>query len=497
MKIENKYVKQLCVVCSCLFLTSCFDLDYENFSKIPSDDFPQSEADLEAATIGVYHSLTKSFVMTYLDNSGWTLNELPTDELNTGWGAWWQISDRFQWTANNSGGVVDCYKVYQTGITKATRIIDAFERSTVDEEKKVKYVAELRAVRILYAQLLYSMVGAVPIVTDPNVANDVYTEWKPERPSKEEYVNFMTSELEEVYSALNKTVTETEYGRMTQGAALTLLMKIYLNNKDWAKAAETAKKVIDLGVYDLLPVYKDVFAIENEGPSNKEVIFPIQRITSNTDYAWSYFACVLPASPLYKSQLGNNMDIWGGLKMPWAFYDKYEASDSRLETIIRYYTDVDGNEVDFRQVNHSKATGAAPMKYSEDPEHRGSMQGNDFIMFRYADVLLSRAEALNELNGPTAECVELINQVRRRANASEIKVSDFTKDSLRDFILDERGRELYCEGHRRDDLIRHGKYIQQAVAEGYAAKDYHVLYPIPQDVMNENENLKQNPGYEN
>lgn len=497
MKIKYKYAKHLCVACSCLFLTSCFDLEYENFSKIPSDGYPQSEADLDAATIGVYHTLGKSFVMDYLDHSGWTLSELPTDELNTGWGGAWILRDQFQWTANNDGKVETCYKLYQTGITKATRIIDAFERSSVNEGKKERYIAELRAIRALYAQLLYSLVGPVPIVTDPSIANDVYSEWKPVRPSKEEYVKFITTELEEVHSVLNNTVTNTEYGRMTQGAALTLLMKVYLNDKDWEKAAETAQRVMDLGVYELLPVYKNVFAIENEGPSNKEIIFPIQRITSNTSFSWSYFACVLPSSPLYKSKLGINMSIWGGLKMPWSFYDKYEEGDSRLETIIRYYTDVDGNEVDYRQVKHSKATGAAPMKYSEDPEHIGSAQGNDFIMFRYADVLLSRAEALNELNGPTAECVELINQIRRRAHASEIKVGNFTKESLRDFILDERGRELYCEGHRRDDLIRHGKLIEYAVRDGYGAKDYHVLYPIPQSVMNENPNLKQNPGYEN
>ena len=97
------------------------------------------------------------------------------------------------------------------------------------------------------------------------------------------------------------------------------------------------------------------------------------------------------------------------------------------------------------------------MKYSEDPEQKGERQSNDFIMFRYADVLLAKAEALNELHGPTAESVELVNKIRRRAGATEIRLADYNKESLRDFILDERGRELYCEGHRRDDLIRHGK----------------------------------------
>ena len=99
--------------------------------------------------------------------------------------------------------------------------------------------------------------------------------------------------------------------------------------------------------------------------------------------------------------------------------------------------------------------------------------------------------------GPTDENIELINKSSRRANVSELKKNEFDKDSLRDFLLEERGRELYCEGHRREDLIRHGKFIQRAIETGYDAKDCHVLYPIPQSAMNENPNLKQNIGYEN
>ncbi|MFR7465632.1 MAG: RagB/SusD family nutrient uptake outer membrane protein [Phocaeicola vulgatus] len=73
---------------------------------------------------------------------------------------------------------------------------------------------------------------------------------------------------------------------------------------------------------------------------------------------------------------------------------------------------------------------------------------------------IGKAEAMNELNGPSEEAIEWVNQIRRpRANATEIKLVDFNKDTFRDFILDRQGHELYCEGHRRDDLIRHGKYM--------------------------------------
>lgn len=482
------------LISGCLF-TGCFDLDYENYNKINSENFPKSEADLHAATIGVYNTLGNSFIMQWLNNAGWTLNTLTTDELNTSWGNPWQQTERFLWTPNDMAGK-SCYEQYQKGITKATRVIDAFQHSTVEDTKKNKYIAELRVLRVLYANYLYSMVGAVPIVTDPDIANDVYKEWKPKRPSNEEYVSFMTKEILESYELLDIVQSQENLGRLSQGAALTLLMKIYMNDKQWQNAADISKKIMDLGVYDLMQPYKSVFDINNEGTSNVERIFAIQRITSTDAYAWTYFSSVMPATPTYKSQVGGQINISGGLKMPWAFYDKYEQNDSRLETIVRYYTDTDGNMVDFRAVDHPKATGAAPMKYSEDPEQKGAMQGNDFIVFRYADVLLSRAEILNEINGPTKECIDLINLVRNRANASLIKQEDYTKETLRDFLLDERGRELYCEGHRRPDLIRFGKFIEKVREKGFNAEDFHVLFPIPQSAMNENPNLVQNPGYE-
>ena len=107
-----------------------------------------------------------------------------------------------------------------------------------------------------------------------------------------------------------------------------------------------------------------------------------------------------------------------------------------------------------------------------------------------------RAEALNEINGPNAECISLINQVRIRAGVDEINADDFTKESLRDFILEERGREFYYEALRRSDLIRHGKLIERALDRGIAnVADYHNRYPIPQAEMDANPNMEQNPGY--
>lgn len=494
----KKYIsKYSLIILISIYILGCTDLEHEEFGKISSNNFPVSQKDLDAAAIGVYNSLGNSYIMSSLDHCGLTANELCTDEMNTAWGGSWQIINRFAWTANNNP-ISNLYTTYMQAITKSTRLIDAFQKSSVDGNDKSTFIAEMRVLRIFYANALYSLYGPLPIITDPEVANDVYTEYKPERPTKEEYVNFMIKELKESYPLLVNRSSSENWGRVDKGTALTLLMKIYLDAKMFDKANKAADEIINMGIYGLLPSYADVFNIANEGPGNKEVIFAIPRIiSSDKSYAWTYFACVMPSSPGYKTKTGVTITVWGGLKMPWEYYDKYEAQDERLNTIVRYYEDKDGNQVDFRTVQDTKATGAIPMKYSEDPEQQAQYQGNDFVVFRYADVLLSKAEALNELYGSTTESIELINQIRRRAKATEIKLSDYTKESLSNFILDERGRELYNEGHRRNDLIRHGKFIQNAIERGLDSQPYQVLYPIPQSAINENPNLNQNKGYEN
>ncbi len=122
----------------------------------------------------------------------------------------------------------------------------------------------------------------------------------------------------------------------------------------------------------------------------------------------------------------------------------------------------------------------------------------DQPVFRYAEVLLSVAEAINEQDGPTGEALSLANQVRERSfdPADMPDWSNLGKEAFRDSLLLERGREFYAEGLRRTDLIRHGKYISYAQDRGLNAEDHHVLYPIPQEVITEGDGIiEQNPGY--
>ncbi|WP_373331374.1 RagB/SusD family nutrient uptake outer membrane protein [Salmonirosea aquatica] len=164
---------------------------------------------------------------------------------------------------------------------------------------------------------------------------------------------------------------------------------------------------------------------------------------------------------------------------------------------VTEYTDTKGvKQKLLEDANGKPLDNARSFKYTPDPNAISQNNGNDIPEIRYADILLSRAEALNELSGPTQESIDLINQVRTRAAVPALSLADFsTKEQLRDHLLKERGWEFFTEGKRREDMIRMGTFISNAVARGKNAQPFHVLYPLPQSEIEANPNLKQNEGY--
>lgn len=485
-------------ILSVMLLYSCKkNLEYKVYDQISPNNFPKTKEDIQVAVTGIYHVLSDGWTGEYLNNSHFMLTELPTDELTTAWPNPWQEENEYLWTPSSSD-ITNVYTFYQKGVTRATVLLDELNHLSISDTGFLnRSIAEVRTLRAIFAFYLYDLYGPVPVVTDPAIASDVTKNYTPSRPSREQMVDFITSELKDAEKELPVSYTdESDYGRITKGAAMGFLLKLYMHEKDWADAVQISGDIMGLDQYQLLSNYNDVFDIKNENLNNKEIILVIPRIATTSNLAQTWFADVMPPVPQYASQTINT--IWGGLKTPWPFYDKFESADQRLKRMIRYYYDVNGDYVDYRQVNHPKAVGACPMKWSEDPDQQGPDQGSDFIIFRYAAVLLYRAEALNRINkGPNSEAISLLNMVRERAGATGVKAADFTgMDDFDNFILDEEGRELWCEGYRRDDLIRHGKLISAAVEEGYTnAKPYMVLYPIPQSVLNENTNITQNSGY--
>ncbi|WP_221393724.1 RagB/SusD family nutrient uptake outer membrane protein [Dyadobacter sp. NIV53] len=342
-------------------------------------------------------------------------------------------------------------------------------------------MAEARFLRASGYIYLYDLFGPTPIITS-SISNSAD---RPSRATKEEFIKFVTDELTAVSEIL--PVTPKQYGRATKGAALAFLTKFYLNNKDWAKANETAQKVIDLNTYSLFNATNraDLFKIANE--KNSEFIYVRPHI-AQPGLGTNYLPHAAP--PNYKFKGAAKANYATQFKTLSAFYDSFDPKDQRRGVFLTEYDDLSGKHIVLGQDDKRS------FKFEEDLPATAADMGNDFPVVRYADILLSKAEALNELNGPTQESIELINQVRLKAGVDAIKLAEFaSKDLLRAHILKERGWEFFTEELRRQDLIRHGKFIELAKGRGKVAFDYQILFPLPQSEIDRNPNLKQNDGY--
>ncbi len=491
-KTQNMRIFFVCAIALIAIFYSCEKgLDPKVYDSISPENFPQNESDVETAVTAIYHDLRKD--QTYGFNSGcrFTNGMCVTDEFDCNWG--WTDQTDFLFKPE-SFFISVFYNNMLPTITKVTRTIETIKTAPIDQDLVDRYISELRCIRAIIAFDLYDMYGPVPIITDPQYAVDPQKaqSHKPSRPSKEEYLSYLEKELKEISQILPISYPSSDYGRMTKGIALTVLLKMYMHEKEWQKALDTSEEIMNLGYYELQPDFKDIWDINNE--QNKEIIWGIPNIKGA--YSNWYLCSVLPAD--YVSEKGIPLTRWSGFRMPWGVWDTFEENDKRRNPFVRWY--YNGTEIiDGRVVNGngSMMRGSLPMKYPENPDTDGSGNSSDLVQYRYADVLLYRAEALNEVNGgPTQEAIDIVNQMRVRGGVDPINLADFDQDAFRDRILQERQWELCFEGWRRQDLIRHGKLISNALARGKIyASEKHLLYPIPQSAINENPNIKQNNGY--
>lgn len=486
------------------FLSCEKDLDPTIYDKISGDNFPVTEEDARTMVTGIYTEFRGDGWNRYnvANDSRFVVSLFATDEFHCRWAGYHGAPFNFLWQPDQFP-FSDMYYWTVPAITKATAAIAQLRQlETLNEAIKTRYIAEIRVARAYWLYDLFNLYGPVPVImNEEDALNPLDYEPQP-RPTHEWMVNTITTELEEAAEILPKNYSSSDFGRFTKGAAYMQLLKLQMHEKNWDGAVLTARKIIDLNVYQLEADYLKIWDISNE--QNEEIIFAIP-----CDPAVEYMGNMLRAHVLpsnWTSPSGLPVIGWDGYKVPWAFYDTFDPDDIRRQTLQRYYPGPNGSLVDQR-AKANGGYGAIPVKYGEDPGTTGTEQGNDFIIYRYADVLLLLAEALNEVDGPNQESINLINEVRERAfvPARPIKLANYaSKDQLRTYILQERGWELCFEGTRREDLIRHGKFIEFAndpLKSGSKnpngnAKPYHVLYPIPAKAIYENLLIKQNEGYQ-
>jgi len=380
--------------------------------------------------------------------------------------------------------------------------------------------AEARFIRALTIFFVLDGWGQVPYRED---LNDYRID--PITLQGEDAVNFIASELNEIMSDLP---ADGAAYVANQNAARFLLMKLYLNKgafinrssptfdaADMQQVITLADQITATGKYSVTGSdYYDNFAPNNAAISS-ENIFTLYNQNGdrggNVQGTWFQIA-----------HYNMNPGGWNGFATLSDFYDKFEASDERIGKYYDYpqslpnpgkrvnvgflkgqqydlTTDVPlkdrkGNplvftpEVHLRETGDNlEVTGIRADKYPYDYANSGNQNNNDWALFRYADVLLMKAEALLQTGNATG-ALDIVNDLRAARGATAL--TSLTTDNL----LDERGRELYWEGWRRQDLIRFGKYLD-LWQEKTADDPKNLLFPIPSNQLAVNPNLTQNPGY--
>ncbi len=347
-----------------------------------------------------------------------------------------------------------------------------------------------------------------------------------------EAADFIISELNAIMNTLPDGSPTSAYVA-SKDAARVLLMKMYLNKGVFAnRAAPTfaaadmtqvitlADQIIGSNKYALNDNFFDAFAPDNDVKS-KESIFSL--LNTGTSARGSD---AMRGFQYMVNHYNMNPGGWNGWSTLSDFYDKFEATDTRRGVAYSYpgslpnpgnrvnvgflegqqYNLTTGDPLNARNPasaplvftkavkiretdpNTLELAGVRAVKYAFDYGTSGDFKKNDYIMFRYADVLLMKAEAMAR-SGNTAGALPIVNSIRAKRGATALASVDLNA------LLDERGRELYWESWRRQDLIRFGKYLLAWQEKPADAGTRNLLFPIPSSQLAVNPNLTQNPGY--
>jgi hypothetical protein len=440
----------------------------------------------------------------------WEHQELPTDEAVIGWGdLGLPEMNTMNWAVNNTFVAAMYYRVFFQ-IVMANEFLRQTTDAKLDSRGNVnaalraniqQYRAEARFLRALSYWHGMDFFGDIPLLTEADLVGTL-----PQQSTRASIYDFLVSELNAIKADL-PAPGAGNYGRATTTAADMLLAKLYLNaavysgTAHYSEALAAAQAVI-AGPYTLDPNFRRMFLADNN--TSPEIIFPITQDGLRTQ-TWGGMTFVVHAS-CGGSMVADSTGIdgcWWGLRVRPEAYNRFAASDGRAGG--RFYTA--GQSVAINSIG-SFTDGIASQKFQNRTSTggRGSHPTHvdtDFPMFRLADAYLIYAEAFLRGGGGTQQqALDYVNALRVRAYGDSSGVIAAPALTL-DFILDERGRELLWEGHRRTDLVRYGRFTggsylwawKGGALAGTSTPAHLDLYPIPSNELIANPNLHQTPGY--
>jgi starch-binding outer membrane protein, SusD/RagB family len=477
--MKKRYIAGL----ACMALFSCKKefLDLSPVSNANVQAFYRNANDMQVALNAAYASLITGGEYT---NANWQVGEVRSDNtLN--WEGGGNLPDAevdlFKESSANSiinSMWLDTYH----GILLSNIVIGRIENVEMSAELKKQFVAESKFLRALQYFNLVRTFGDVPLVLQET--DNVQEGYQQGRVPVAKVYDQIVTDLTQAAAELPVSFSGANIGRATSGAAKSLLGKVLLTKGDYAGAAAILKEVIDAGNYHLLSNYADLYKPQNA--NNTESIFEVQYKKGGTGTGSSFHNQFAPRnSDLAVTIVG----FAGGKNLPTAdLVAAYEAGDLRKDLSLKETYKLNGQTI----------RDPYTIKYSDLPFLDGDADDN-WIVLRYADVMLMYAEALNEVkNGPTTEAYDMVNAIRQRASLSPLP-GGLSKNQFANAVAHERQVELAFEGHRWFDLLRTGKALEVMNAHFHGTitvKPYQLLFPVPQSQININPTvILQNPGY--
>lgn len=519
MKLKNKIFLKICIISIVLLpVISCSDLKEEILDETTGKELINDDTNIPNLVVPAYASLRD----LWWRQSVWGMQEASTDECmfptrGSDWsdGGVWVEFHTHTWTPEHRD-ITDTWNRLATGIARANYVLDILNQKPATAEI-TQNIAELRFLRAYYMYYYLDLYGQVPFresdETDYSKNPMVY--------NRIDGFEKIVGEIEDVIPDLG-TKSSVPYGRINKDIATMLLAKLYLNKEvytgvpDWEKCKQYCNELINSGRYAINENYFDIFSVDNYQfyTNSDEAIFV--TIFDDSEDMGSDNNCNWVHPTLHYNQtLGGYYSPWNGCVVLAEFFNKIDttndlrfqddrikaATGANLGFLIGQQYNENGVALSTRQntpLNYSvdcPLTGATEekgirvMKYEPRvPTVNSSRTTSDFVIWRISDVYLMRAEADFNINGGG---LPDLNELRTKRGLNALTTISA------DAILNERGFELYWEGHRRQDLIRFGKFTD-AMQDKPVSPETVQIYPIPQvalDAYSDLTLISQNPGY--
>ncbi|MGK4568541.1 RagB/SusD family nutrient uptake outer membrane protein [Flavobacterium sp. 3HN19-14] len=483
-----------------LLFTGCTNVDETVYDQYASDEFYGTPEGSDVALAALYSQIAGNWGgvgYAGADNGWYDMNAMCADEQviphrNTGD---WQLDFarlyKHEWLPTDFI-VNNTWNWLYKSIFGANLAVARLEAAHADPAK----IAEARVARAFFYYLLMDDWGSVPFYTENNITVD-----KIPQASREEVYNFIVAELTENVEKLSPTKGGAYYGRFNKWAGYMLLAKVYLNagvytgTPKWQECLDACNKVSE-GGFSLHPSGANAAS-----PNGNKYYELFGDVLPNDETIFAMYATVnIVSRSIYgvRTLYGPHAQTlfgysgWNGTVVPKDFFQKYNENDIRIKQFrfgdqgagVNYTLDVPSLD----NPGSPPMAGVRGLKFFPAGASDGGGASNDFPIYRYADVLLMKAECHVRLNNPGA-AKPFIDAVRERANLPVLAANPTLDD-----IYNERGFELNWEGHRRQDMIRFDKFLLPNLFRG-ASPEYRKLFPIPTAALDANKGLIQNPGY--